>query len=60
MFTHVVIRGHSNLRQHMGTLTKFFVFVFLHINCGFYKTVECSCDTGLYKVINVRVWKLQC
>jgi len=28
--------------------------------CVFKKTVECSCHTGLYKVTNVRVWKLQC
>jgi len=33
MITQVVIRGHSNLKQRLGILRKFFVFVFLQ-NCG--------------------------
>jgi hypothetical protein len=35
----------------LGSQTNFIVFA----NAG-----ECSCDTGLYQVSDVRVWKLQC
>ena len=28
--------------------------------CGFANARECSCDTGLCQVSDVRVWKLQC
>jgi len=29
MIIQVIVRGHSNVRQHLGTLTNFFAFVFL-------------------------------
>jgi len=58
MITQVVIRGHSLVRQRLVTLTNAADKVLCV--CGFTKAVECSCHTGLYQVINVRVWKLKC